>query len=200
MIIIDGRETNMHIGNFANLEEILVEAHIECTKDRRIVTDVLVNNELFSEIYPHQAEDIEREEISKVEILSMPLGEMALNITDELFKVTRIMSDGSKQVARLFRQGDDQEALELFQDLLDVTRDFMSMVGVLRTEFITVSDPEFTTLVERVSELLGEMSEVLAGEDWILLADLLEFDFNPVCEAWNASIQKLRAKISSNLD
>ena len=132
MIIIDGNTTGMTIENFANLEEILVQANMTCTKDRRIVTDVLLNNENFSEVYPHQAEDIERDEIRKVEIRSMPLGEMALNISDELFKVTRILGDGSMEVARLFRQGDDQEGLAIFLDMLDVTRDFMSMVGVLR--------------------------------------------------------------------
>ena len=54
--------------------------------------------------------------------------------------------------------------------------------------------------MERVSELLGEMSEVLSGEDWILLADLLEFEFNPVCEAWNKNLEKLRADIARRLD
>lgn len=199
MIIIDGRQTDMHIENFANLEEILVEANSHCTGENRIVTDVLLNNEQFTEIYPHQAEDIERGEIRSVEIRSVPLGEMALSISDELFKVTRMMCDGSARVAGLFRRGDDQEALELFQDLLDVTRDFMSMVGVLRSEFVEVTDPQFVALVERVSELLGEMSEVLADEDWVLLADLLEFEFNPVCEAWNKILEGMRADIARNL-
>lgn len=200
MIIIDGRKTDMHIENFANLEEILVEANTKCGEENRIVTDVLLNNELFSEIYPHQAEDIERDEIRTVEVRSVPLGEMALNISDELFKVTRMMSNGSARVAQLFRQGDDQEALDMFQDLLDVTRDFMSMVGVLRSEFVEVTDPQFVALVERVSELLGEMSEVLGGEDWILLADLLEFEFNPVCEAWNKNLAQMRSEIAKHLD
>lgn len=200
MIIIDGRKTDMHIENFANLEEILVEANTKCGEENRIVTDVLLNDELFSEIYPHQAEDIERDEIRTVEVRSVPLGEMALNISDELFKVTRMMSNGSARVAQLFRQGDDQEALDMFQDLLDVTRDFMSMVGVLRSEFVEVTDPQFVALVERVSELLGEMSEVLAGEDWILLADLLEFEFNPVCEAWNKNLAQMRSEIAQHLD
>ena len=200
MIIIDGRQADLRIENFANLEEILVEANNKCADENRIVTDVFLNDESFSEIYPHQAEDIERDEITRVEIHSMPLGEMALNISDELFKVTRIMTAGSQNVARLFRQGDDMEALELFMDLLDVTRDFMSMIGVLRSEFISIADQEFTRLVERISELLGEMSEVLSQEDWILLSDLLEFEFKPVCEAWNSILENMRAEISQQLD
>ena len=91
------------------------------------------------------------------------------------------------------------QGLELFQDLLDVTRDFMSMVGVLRHDFISVSEPEFDTLVEKVSALLGEMTEVLESEDWILLADLLEFEFTPVCGSWNKVLEKLRSDISDTL-
>lgn len=105
MIIIDGRASDLRIENFSNLEEILVEANAECTRDQRIVTDVLLNNEPFSEIYPHQAEDIERDEIRSVEINTMPLNEMALNITDELFKVTRMMESGSLQCAQAVPSG-----------------------------------------------------------------------------------------------
>ena len=200
MIIIDGRKTDMNVENFANLEEILVEANMECTRDRRIVTDVLLNDESFTEIYPHQAEDIERGEIRTVEIHSVPMGEMALNISDELFKVTRVMGDGSAEVARLFRRGDDQEALNLFLDLIDVTRNFMSMVGILRAEFVAVQDEEFVSLVERISGLLEEMSDVLGNEDWILLSDLIEFEFKPLCEAWNRNIRNLRAGINASLN
>ncbi len=199
MIIIDGRQSELPIENFANLEEILVSLTKNCSDEQRIITDVFLNDEHFSEIYPHQAEDIEQAEIKRVEICSMPLGEMALNISEELLTVTRMMSGGSRQVAHLFRQGDDNEALELFQDLLDVTRDFMSMVGVLRSEFVDVSDAAFIALVERVSALLGEMSEVLENEDWIMLADLLEFEFHPVCEEWHGSIQSMREQIRSSI-
>lgn len=200
MIIIDGRQTEMNLDNFSNLEEILVQANTRCNDDQRIVTDVLLNDNLFSEIYPHQAEDIERAEIRKVEVRSVPFAEMALDISDELFKVTRLMSNGSREVAELFHRGDDAEALEMFLNLLDVTRDFMSMVGVLRSEFVNVNDPAFVDHVEKLSELLGEMSEVLATEDWILLADLLEFEFTPVCEAWNNILRTMRDGINASLN
>ena len=192
MITIDGANTNLRIENFANLEEILVRASSDSRLDNRIVTDVLLNDEVFSELYPHQAEDIAADAISSVEIRSVPFGEMALNIAGELYKVNEIMSGGSRQVARLFREGENEEALELFQDLLDVTRDFISMVGVLRSEFT------FSANVEQISGLLGEMSEVLESEDWILLADLLEYELIPASENWKQIIQSLRETIRQN--
>ena len=107
MIIIDGRQTEMKLNSFANLEEVLVKAMQEPCLENRIVTDVKVNRENFSEIYPHQAEDIDCRSIDSVEIISMDIDDIVLNIMEELSKVVRIMNSGSSQVAKLFRQADD---------------------------------------------------------------------------------------------
>jgi len=196
MIIIDGRQSAMEIGNFANLEEILVGVINNGEMESRIVTDVLVNDESFSEIYPHQAEDIGSEFIKSVEVRSMPVGEMASNIAREMSKVAQIMSNGAQHVARLFRQADDAEALDMLQDLLDVTRDFMSMIGVLRNEFCLDSgNKEFNERTEQLSSLLTEMSEVLENADWILLADLLEYEFLPLSQNWKQVIQNIRENL-----
>ena len=196
MIIIDGRQSAMEIGNFANLEEILVGVMHNEEMESRIVTDVLVNDEAFSEIYPHQAEDIGSEFIKSVEVRSMPVGEMASNIAREMYKVAQIMGNGARHVARLFRQADDAEALDMLQDLLDVTRDFMSMIGVLRNEFCLDSgNKEFNERTEQLSTLLTEMSEVLESADWILLADLLEYEFLPLSQNWKQVIQNIRENL-----
>ncbi len=196
MIIIDGRQSAMEIGKFANLEEILVNVMQNEDMGNRVVTDVLVNEEAFSEIYPHQAEDIGSEFIKSVEVRSMPVDEMAANIAREMYKVAQIMGNGAQQVARLFRQADDDEALDMLQDLLDVTRDFMSMIGVLRNEFCLDADnAEFNACAERLSGLLTEMSEVLENSDWILLADLLEYEFLPLARDWKQVIQTLRGSL-----
>ncbi len=195
MIIIDGRQTELQVANFSNLEELLVGVLGNVDMENRVVTDVLVNQEQFSEIYPHQAEDIACDAIESVEVRSMPVGEMAVNIAREMYKVAEMMAGGGKQVARLFRQAEDAEGLELFQDLLDVTRDFTGMLNVLRSEFSLTKSKEFTKSTDTLSALLSEMTEVLENEDWVMLADLLEYEFVPVCESWKKVIQVLREDI-----
>ncbi len=195
MITIDGHESNFKVKNFINLEELLVKITDDDYLDDRVVTDVLVNKESFSEIYPHQAEDIETEEISSVEIISKPAQELAVDITRELYKVVRVMHEGGMHVAELFRQADDAEALEVYQDLLDVTRDFLGMIGVLRDEFSLKHIPEFNQSVDEMSELFSEMVEVMENEDWILLADLIEYEFLPTADRWKKVIALLREDI-----
>lgn len=193
MIRVDGRETGMTIGQFHNLEEILLGIMETDELEGRVVTDVFVNNESFSEIYPHQAEDIEVDEIESVEVKSVPVMDMALSISQELGKVVTLMDHGARRVAELFRQAEDAEALEVYQDLMDVTRDFLNMIGVLRNESIQPADSAFNAAADEISTLFSEMLEVLENEDWILLADLLEYEFIPAMGRFKVVIGELQA-------
>lgn len=195
MIVVDGTKTEIDVRNFENLEQVFDKVLEDGHLDDRIVTDVLVNDEPFSEIYPNQSEDIETAEIDKLEIKSASAIEMAGNITLELYKVINIMAGGGKQIAELFRQADDAEALELYQDLLDVTRDFLGMIGSLRDHFAIKGNENFEKVVEDFSSLFTEMTEVLENEDWILLADLLEYEFLPSVEKWKSVISAIREDI-----
>lgn len=197
MISVDGRETGMEIKQFQNLEEILLEIVSAGELEGRVVTDVFVNHESFSEIYPHQAEDIEAAEIESVEVKSVPRVQMAREITVELDKVVRLLDQGARRVADLFRQAEDAEGLEVYQDLLDVTRDFLNMIGVLRGESEPDKSEAFSGAAEEISGLFTEMTEVLENEDWILLADLLEYEFIPAMDRWKGVVAELRASLQT---
>lgn len=185
MIVIDGRQSTMEIGNFANLEELLVKVMEEEVADGNIVTDVYVNQETFTEIYPHHAEDIESDEIQSVEVRTVTLNQMATDVTQELFTVIKIMQNGSKGVATNLRQADIAEGLEILQDLLDVTRHFLSTIGVLHQRFPHQDEAPLQETTDSLDRLLTEMSEVMNDQDWLLLADLLEYEFLPACENWD---------------
>ena len=148
MIIIDGCRSEQHISNFANLEEVLANVMDDEKMDGRIVTDVFVNNESFSEIYPHQAEDMTCDSITSVEVRSQPAATLAVEMAGELGKVARMLESGAHNVARLFREAQDADALELLQDELDVTRDFMGMVTHLRDRYLGGADAEFLARTE----------------------------------------------------
>ena len=195
MIIIDGQRSDLSVKSFDNLEDLLVKVMEDEQMNERIVTDVLVNDESFSEIYPHQAEDVAAQEIEKVEIKTVPIREMAVNITRELYKVINLMNKGSRQIADLFRQADDMEALDMYQDLLEVTRDFLGMIGILRSEFNLQDIPGLESSLNKFSELFSEMVDVQENEDWILLSDLLEYEFLPLVEEWKRIVAFIQDEI-----
>lgn len=199
MIIIDGQRSPLEVHQFENLEQIIEKIMEDRRMHSRIVTDVLVNDEAFSEIYPHQAEDMEASYIKRVEIVSVPASEMAQDITRELYKVVTLMGKAGRQVADLFRQADDDQALELYGDLLDVNRDFLNMVGVLRSEYAADTSEEFEAALSDLSSLFSELIEIQENEDWILLADLLEYEYLPVVEKTKNMVARLRDSVRTTI-
>lgn len=197
MIVIDGQQTNMNMNNFDNLEELLVGVMNDHYLENRVVTDVLVNQESFSEIYPHQAEDMDMEEVNRVEIKTVQSSQMGVNIANELSKVIELMKEGGRRVADLFRQAEDAEALETYQDLLDVTRDFLGMISLMREEFDLREQKSFNQAMEELSDLVSELLEVQENEDWILLADLVEYEFLPVVDKWKKVVVQLQEGVQS---
>ena len=199
MIIVDGNKSSKSISTFENLEQVLTDIMQDDCLEGRVITDVLVNQEAFSEIYPHQAEDITCDSISSVEVRSVPSSELAVDIAGEMEKVSKMMGHGARHVSRLFREASDTDALELFQDLLDVTRDFMGMLGELRSNYTDGALPDFAEKTEKFSSLLSEMGDVLENEDWILLADLLEYEFIPLCNDWRETSETLHKQVIEHM-
>lgn len=197
MIVIDGRQSTMEIGNFANLEEILVKVVEAEVVEDHVVTDVFVNQEAFTEIYPHHAEDIEADEISSVEIRTVSMIDLAKDVTQEMFIVVKIMQNGAKGVAGYLRQGDTAEGLEVLQDLLDVTRNFLGTVAVLQERFPVSDRAVFEEITVSLDNLLAEMGDVMTDQDWLLLADLLEYEFHPACEEWDQIISGVADEIAA---
>ncbi len=197
MIVIDGRESGMALADFANLEEILLRVMEEDSMEHRIVTDVFVNEEAFSELYPHQAEDIESDEIERLEIRSVSMEEMAGDVIGELPKVIRIMAHGARSVASLLRRNELAEAFEMLQDMIAVSRDFLNTIQVLRSKYSTGADIDLDRLGDSIGDILGEITDVIGAEDWILVADLLEYEYVPACEGWNAVLRNLSEDIAA---
>lgn len=198
MILIDGQKQEMDVSNFENLDQIFIKVMEDRGLEARIVTDVFVNDKPFSEIYPHQAEDIDMADVQSVDIRTLGVAEVAVEITRELYKVVTLMGEGATRVAELFRQADDAGALDTYQDLLDVTRDFIGMVSILRGEFALKDHKEFLEAGDQLSGLFTEMTEVLENEDWILLADLLEYEFLPAVNRWKKVVALLREDVRTS--
>ena len=162
---------------------------------RTRVTDVLLDGELFSEIYPHQAEDVDLSGIERIEIKSVSTQQMSEDIIVELSKVIQLMHKGSTLVAELFRQAEDAEALEVYQDLLDVTRQFIAMITLVQEQVTLPNSADFKTSTDDIIELFSEMTEVLANEDWMLMADLLEYEYPIIINKWERMIENFEPNI-----
>ena len=198
MIIIDGRESNLSIGNYSNLEEVLVQLTTQEDMESRIVTDVFLNDEAFSELYPHQAEDISASQIRRLELRTVSTEQMERDVTGELPKVVKLIEYGCREVARLLRSAELAEGLELLQDTIAVSRDLLSAITVLANgTYGQGVDAEILRFSESIDGLLTEIGDAMSDEDWLLVSDLLEYEFLPTCAKLQGIIDFFQGKIDS---
>lgn len=198
MIVIDGRESSLAISNFANLEEVLIKLMEEENLEQRIVTDVFVDDEAFSELYPHQAEDIDSQSFSRLELRTISFEQMASDVVTELPKVIDIMANGSRRVAQLLRLSDIAEGLEVLQDIIAVTREMLNTIHILRSQFSSGVSRDIDALGEVLGTVLGEIGDVMDAQDWMLVADLLEYEYLPACEGWRGIINSIADDIAAS--
>ena len=89
------------------------------------------------------------------------------------------------------------EGLEVLQDIIAVSRDMLTTIRVLRAQFSREASQELDALGNTLGDLLGEMGDVMGNEDWVLLADLLEYEYLPACEGWRAVIDQLAGDVKA---
>ena len=66
------------------------------------------------------------------------------------------------------------------------------MLALLRTQYLKgAKGDDLSIREEKFTSLLSEMTEVFESEDWILLADLLEYEFAPLCIEWRTTSQNV---------
>ena len=122
---------------------------------------------------------------------------MASDVVIELPKVIDIMASGSRRAASLLRQAELAEGLEVLQDIIAVSRDLLNTIRILRLQYGRGQSDVLDAVSDTLGDLLGEMVDVMTNEDWVLVADLLEYEYLPACEGWRPVITQLAGDITA---
>ena len=107
------------------------------------------------------------------------------------------MASGSRRVASLLRQTELAEALDVLQDLVLVSRELLNTVHTLRSRYSTGACAELDALGDTLGDLLGEIADVMGNEDWMLVADLLEYEYLPACDGWRDVINRIASDVEA---
>ncbi|MGB2985358.1 MAG: hypothetical protein WBE26_05695 [Phycisphaerae bacterium] len=107
-------------------------------------------------------------------------------------------ADACQRVAELFTEGKTVEAAEQLGECLNVWQQIHEAVAKslemlqLDPEKITINDEPMIELIRRPKETLLQVRDALRIQDYVMLADILQYEFREVTELWHAIIAKLR--------
>ena len=104
---------------------------------------------------------------------------------------------GFEQAADLFRAGNEQEANKYYLQILDGIEWFSQVVSVImrpdegETELPDTDDESLEVRQKKLTDLMSQMLEANQNQDWVLLADILEYEMVPFYKDWEKILSKL---------
>lgn len=131
-------------------------------------------------------------QISSVEIVTIrkPL-EKAAELLRGMGEYLGRLSEGAGGVADKFRIGNEEEANTLLGKALDGLGVFTDLVETVKnlskTDLSLIADEggeSFAAKEERLLKALKDMEGAQINKDWVLVADILEYDVAPLVGEW----------------
>lgn len=172
------------------------------TKDRTF-REVRVNGQPFEESKLGSAQLLPRESIDRLDVETMDARQVALHFLGNANYYLGAITAAVERVAELFRVSDESEAseqylaalesLQLFMQVLQTTRDALGLdFGAISAQGFCLED-RLQNLANLVSELLSAQEQ----EDWVLLADVLQYDLCQQLGDWRRAMPLLREHVLS---
>ncbi|MFT4577226.1 MAG: hypothetical protein ACI8PD_000102 [Nitrospinales bacterium] len=121
---------------------------------------------------------------------------VATNLANALDYLKKLIP-GFQQAADLFRAGNEQEANKYYLKILDGIDWFSQVVSIIMNPDegeIELPDADDENLLARqikLTDLMSQMLEANQNQDWVLLADILEYEMLPFYKDWENILSKL---------
>ena len=121
---------------------------------------------------------------------------VATNLANALGYLKKLIP-GFEQAADLFRAGNEQEANKYYLQILDGIEWFSQVVSVImspdegETELPDTDNESLEVRQKKLTDLMSQMLEANENQDWVLLADILEYEMVPFYKDWEKILSKL---------
>ena len=118
---------------------------------------------------------------------------VATNLSNALDYLKKLIP-GFDQAADLFRTGNEQEANKYYIQILDGMDWFSEVVNVVMSSEGEGQEPENSLQVRqaKLTDLMSQMLEANKNQDWVLLADILEYEMTPFYKEWQTILSRLK--------
>lgn len=179
------------------LGELLEYIQSEKLEDGQLLFKIRVDGRTI-EFGSPESQKIPIQSIQQLEIETTTLENMVNENIDNADTYLQRLVPGLEQVARMFRDGNQQEANQVFIDVVDGIDWFSQLVDlVIQARNLDVENVQYEgrSLMDRKQKLLSLTQDVLEThkkQDWVRLADLLEYEFLPYYQDWLVVLPQLK--------
>ena len=135
--------------------------------------------------------------ITSIELLELELAHLGDLLANNLANAKEYLEKlipGFQKAADLFRMGNEQEAHKFYLQILDGIDWFSQVVqNIVKSWGNEVEGQSLEDRQERLTGLMAQMLEANQNQDWVLMADLLEYEMIPYYEDWQETLSHINA-------
>jgi hypothetical protein len=139
-------------------------------------------------------------DFQQLELVTQPLGPLVAGTLAETRDRFAQADAARTQIAELLNQGRWEPAFEQLQGLFNAWRDVQKAV-VMAAQALNVSLNDLTTedrpideVFETFKKLLAELKEAMLARDLVLVADLLQYEFEQPFQDWRMLLDQLHER------
>ena len=123
-----------------------------------------------------------------VDLLELELAQLRDLLANNLSNAKEYLEKlipGFQKAADLFRMGNEQEANKFYLQIIDGIDWFSQVVlTIINAQQNVLEGQSLEERQKKLNELMGQMLEANKNQDWVLMADLLEYEMVPFYEEW----------------
>ena len=135
--------------------------------------------------------------ITSIELLELELAHLGDLLANNLANAKEYLEKlipGFQKAADLFRMGNEQEAHKFYLQILDGIDWFSQVVlSIVKSRGNQVEGQSLGDRQEKLTGLMAQMLEANQNQDWVLMADLLEYEMIPYYEDWQETLSHINA-------
>lgn len=201
LVTLNEQNLPIEFSHLHSLEDVIAEINERFIPSGQQIFQVHVNGEFFSERYPRESRYVGIGEVATLDLRTVSDEEMARFILKDAARQAETLVRAIEQNATLFRVASEEEANHYFAQVLEALR-WLLQTGegacqVLRVELRGADSPERGSVshyLQSLQALLEEMLEISEDEDYVMLADLMEYELLPMVQEW----QKILTQIADH--
>jgi hypothetical protein len=190
-ISINGAETQDPSFQGETLEEVM-NAIVKSRQNSYIRRIWLDGQEVSSD-----SQDTLKTLTTSVELLELELAELqdllANNLTNAKDYLVKLIP-GFQKAADLFRMGNEQEANQYYLQVLDGIEWFSQVVIIIvSTQKNKSEEKSLEERQKKLTDLMSQMLEANQNQDWVLMADLMEYEMIPFYKDWKEVLSRIES-------
>ena len=142
-------------------------------------------------------------DFQRVELRSLPAGEVAVSILNHAADLVRETEQNQPDIVELLNEGNTVRGMELLAGSFSLWQQAHEAMlqavrlGRVNLDEVTVQGTPSVDIIGGLRDRLAQIKESLEARDYVMLADILQYEIGDTVQNWKALTAELRARLSA---